>query len=235
MLRFQIYTETGLAFKYNKPVYKTQYPEFFVEYEQIFDTHTGKLITIQHAAHQLLTNDKNPFISVHLLKNTGQTGGKVKPQHEDSTRLPDLSLMNDTYFGAIHCDFHLDIKLDYTKSRIFQEMSSSELETLHHLCELERTQILQSLALAVLKIPCTGYLLSENRSNFIEYEGNILWFTLVPKKYHPYTFLKIKNAIKVSQYSLKTKYNLLTNFHAELIFGIQPSHLDQKAVTMLYS
>ena len=45
------------------------------------------------------------------------------------------------------------MKLDYTISRIFQEMSLSELETLHQLCELERTQILQSLALAVLKIP----------------------------------------------------------------------------------
>ena len=33
----------------------------------------------------------------------------------------------------------------------------SELETLHQLCELKRTQILQSLALAVLKIPNTPY------------------------------------------------------------------------------
>ena len=45
------------------------------------------------------------------------------------------------------------MKLDYTISRIFQEMSLSELETLHQLCESERTQILQSLALAVLKYP----------------------------------------------------------------------------------
>ena len=58
------------------------------------------------------------------------------------------------------------MKLDYTISRIFQEMSLAELETLHQLCELERTQILQSLALAVLKIPYAGYLLSGNRSNF---------------------------------------------------------------------
>ena len=50
-------------------------------------------------------------------------------------------------------------------------MSLSELETLHQLCELERTQILQSLALAVLKIPYAGYLLSGNRSNFLDYEG----------------------------------------------------------------
>ena len=37
------------------------------------------------------------------------------------------------------------MKLSYTISRFFQEISLSELETLHHLCELERTQILQSL------------------------------------------------------------------------------------------
>ena len=83
--------------------------------------------------------------------------------------------MNRTYFGAIHYDIHLDMKLDYTKSRIFEEMSFSEIETLHQLCELERTQIIQSLALAVLKIPYAGFLLSGNRSNFIDFEGNILW------------------------------------------------------------
>ena len=84
--------------------------------------------------------------------------------------------MNRTHFGAVHYDIHLDLKLDYTISRIVQEMLLSELETLHQLCELERTQILQSLALAVLKISYAGFLLSGNRSNFIDYEGNILWY-----------------------------------------------------------
>ena len=78
--------------------------------------------------------------------------------------------MNNTHFGAIHYDIHLDMKIDYTISRIFEEMSLTELETLHQLCELERTQILQSLALAVLKTPYAGHLLSGNRSNFIDYE-----------------------------------------------------------------
>ena len=68
------------------------------------------------------------------------------------------------------------MKLDYTISRVFQEMSLTELETLHQLCELERTQILQSLALAVFKIPYAGYLLSGNKSNFFDYEGNNLWY-----------------------------------------------------------
>ena len=34
-------------------------------------------------------------------------------------------------------------------------------------------------------------------------------FTLVPKKFNPYMFLKTKGAIKESQYSTKTMYTLL--------------------------
>ena len=90
----------------------------------------------------------------------------------------------------------LDMKLDYTISRIFQEMSLSELETLHQLCELERTQILQSLALAVLKIPYAGYLLSGNRSNFIDYEGNILWYYTCTKKVSPLYVFEDKRCYK---------------------------------------
>ena len=104
--------------------------------------------------------------------------------------------MNSTYFGTIHYDIHLDLKLDYTINRIFQEMSLSELETLHHLCELERTQILQSLAPAVLKIPYAGYLLSGNRSNFIDYEGNILWYYTCTKKVSPLNVFEDKRCYK---------------------------------------
>ena len=57
------------------------------------------------------------------------------------------------------------MKLDYRISRNSQEMSLSERETYRHLCELDCTQVLQSLVLAVLKIPYAGYLLSGNRSN----------------------------------------------------------------------
>ena len=59
----------------------------------------------------------------------------------------------DTIFGAIHHDTHFDMKIDYTISRTSQKTSLSELETLHHFCELDCMQIIQSLILAVLKIP----------------------------------------------------------------------------------
>ena len=127
---------------------------------------TGNLENIKDLLHQVSKNDKNSYIPVTFLKNAGTTGGKLRPQDKSSKRLQELSLMNNTYFGAIHYDIHLNMQLDYTKSRVFQEMTLSELETLHHLSELERTQILQSLALAVLKIPYAGYLLSGKKIFF---------------------------------------------------------------------
>ena len=184
LLRFQIYPETELACKYNKPIYKTQFSEILVEYENGFDMNTGHLIVNPMATSHSLT-DGNPYVSVNFQKNIGQIGGKLKPQNTESTRLQEQSLMNSPHFGAIYYDIHLNMKLDYTRSRIFQEMSLSELETLHQLCELERTRTLQSLALAVLKIPFAGYLLSRNRSNFIDNEGNILWYYTCTKKVLP--------------------------------------------------
>ena len=88
------------------------------------------------------------------------------------------------------------MKLDCTISRIFQEMSLTELETLHQLRKLERTQILQSLALAVLKITYAGYLLSGNRSNFFDYEGNILSYYTYTKKVQPLYVFEDKSCFK---------------------------------------
>ena len=178
LTRFQIYQETEFAFKYANPLYKTQYSEILVEYEQGFDMTTGKIKVNPHAT-AIYKNDGKPYTPVNFRKYNNHPGGKLTPIDTKSTRLQELSLMNTTYFGNIHYDIHLDMKLDYTFSRIFQEMSLSELETL---CELERIQILQSLALAVLKLPYAGYLLSKNRSNFLDYQGNFLWLYVFSDK-----------------------------------------------------
>ena len=181
LTRFQVYQETEFACKYCNPLYKTQYSEILDEYEKGFDMTTGK-IKFDPCATSHTINEGTSYVPVNFHESKGQPGGKLKPYYSKSTRLQELSLMNSTYFGNIHYDTHLDMKIDYRISKIFQEMSLSELETLHQLCELERTQTLQSIALAVLKIPNAGYLLSGNRSNFLDYEGNILWFYTCTKK-----------------------------------------------------
>ena len=59
--------------------------------------------------------------------------------------------------------------------------------------------------------------------------------TLVPKKYHLYTFLKIKDVTKESPYSTKLKYILLIHSQDEHIFRTQQYHVDQKTATTLYN
>ena len=65
LTRFQVYPETELACKYNKPIYKTQYSEFLVEYEKSFDMNTGHLIVDPMATPHSLT-DADPYVSLNF-------------------------------------------------------------------------------------------------------------------------------------------------------------------------
>ena len=106
MTRFQICPETELACKYNTPLYKTQNSEILVQYVKDFNMNTEKLIVIQHPTHHNSIRDENSYIPIRLLKKTGRTVGKLKPQDKSSTRLRELSFMNKIYFRAIHYDIH---------------------------------------------------------------------------------------------------------------------------------
>ena len=136
--------------------------------------------------------------------------------------------MNNTYFGNIHYETDLDKKLDYTISIIFQEMSLSELETLHQLCELERTHILQSLALAVLKIPYAGCLLSGNRSNFLDYEESILWFHTCTKKLSPLYVLEDKRCYKRILIFYKNKVRFVDTLSRRILGYRSPMWIRKK-------
>ena len=111
LTRFQIYQETEIACKYWNPLYKTQYSEILVEYEKSFDMTTGKIKFNPYATGHPL-NEGSSYIPVNFQKSNGQPGGKLKPHDSRSTRLQELSLMNNTYFGNIHYNIHLDMKLD---------------------------------------------------------------------------------------------------------------------------
>ena len=104
LTRFQIYQETEFACKYVNPLYKTQYSEILVEYEQGFVMTTGKIKVDPHATAKYKYDGK-PFTPVNFQKSIGQPGGKLTPIDRQSTRLQELSLMNRTYFGNIHYFF----------------------------------------------------------------------------------------------------------------------------------
>ena len=90
---------TELAYKYNKPLYKTQYSEILVEYEKGFNMNRGKLIKHSMATSYSIT-DESAYVPNQFLKNTERIVGKLKPQNKDSTQLQELSLKNNTNFVA---------------------------------------------------------------------------------------------------------------------------------------
>ena len=135
--------------------------------------------------------------------------------------------MNNTHFGAIHYDIHLDMKLDKTISRIFQEMSFTKLGTLHQLFELERTQFLQFFIKQYLKSLMRDIYCQETDQTFLTRKKCIMVLQIYQKS-HLYMFVKTINAIIKYQNSTKIKYILLIHSVADFIFGIQQSHVDQK-------
>ena len=71
-----------------------------------------------------------------------------------------------------------------------------------HQAELERYQGHFKLD---ERYPYAGYLLSGNRSNFLDYEGNILWFYNCTEKVSPLYVLKINVVTNESRYSIEKK------------------------------
>ena len=86
-----------------------------------FDMNTGKLIRHQMATSHS-TRDENSNVPVKFQKNTGRIGGKLRPQDTDSTRLQELSLMNNTHLGATHYDIDLDMKLEHNKLKFLRNV-----------------------------------------------------------------------------------------------------------------
>ena len=54
-------------------------------------------------------------------------------------------------------------------------MTLQELNTLHTICEIERSQLLTILAMSVQNPQFAGFLLTGNRSNFLYVEGSKAW------------------------------------------------------------
>ena len=66
-------------------------------------------------------------------------------------------------------------KIDFTIKHVFKFMTVQELNTLHTVCELERTQLLSILAMSVKKTQLAGFRSTGNRSNFLYVEGSTAW------------------------------------------------------------
>ena len=96
---------------------------------------------------------------------------------------PALNSSND--FDTIDYEAHINTKTDYSINHVFKTMSVAELNTLHTFCEVETTQLLTILAMFPKNPQLAGFLLTQNRSNFLYVEGSTAWLYDCPHHLSP--------------------------------------------------
>ena len=90
----------------------------------------------------------------------------------------------DNYLN-IDFEMNLGTKINYLffqSSRLLQAM---EIQLLKNQCEQERTQILTNLMLALEYPRLAGYMLTGNRSMFLQTDGSVAWLYHCPKVHSP--------------------------------------------------
>ena len=144
-----------------KIVYQTQYESLFIAYQNGFNMDTG--LQINPSANTGIIHSEPNLTYVKYAKN------------ENYPFAP----------GQIDYEAHLGTKLDYILFRSFYILRTVELALLTNQCELERSMILNTLMLSIEIPRLAGYILTRNRSMFLETNGNVAWLYHCPKFYSP--------------------------------------------------
>ena len=82
-------------------------------------------------------------------------------------------------------EMHLGMKIDYLFFQNSRLLQATEIQLLQNQCEQERTQILTNLMLALENPRLAGYMLTGNRSMFLEANGSLAWLYHCPKVHSP--------------------------------------------------
>ena len=86
---------------------------------------------------------------------------------------------------GIDYELHLGTKLDYKMYFNTKQLRHSEMTLLQNQYELERTQMLTILMLAMQNTGLAGYMLTGNRFMFLDTDGSVAWLYLCPKFLSP--------------------------------------------------
>ena len=158
--RFEIYPLAQTFCGKPEPLYSTQHDDIFNTYLDAFDMNNG-----QPRPHSII--DQNI------------SGRKQTDTSNHKYIFPALNVSKN--FATLDYDAHINTKFDFTINHVFKSMTVQELNTLHAVCELQRTQLLTILAMSVKNPQLAGFLLTGNRSNFLYVEGSTAWLYGCPQ------------------------------------------------------
>ena len=169
--RFEIFPENKMFCNKPTPLHLTQYPDLFITYKEGFNMQTGKPNPLQLPQTEQYNQLTTQLISGKLIHT------------QNKFLFPALNSSNK--FATIDYEAHINTKIDYSINHVFKSMSVAELNTLHTICEVERTQLLTILAMSVKNPQLAGFLLTQNRSNFLYIEGSTAWLYDCPHHLSP--------------------------------------------------
>ena len=168
--------------------FKRNFESLFVTYQGDFAMPVGELRTNEHAfnAYQF-SIDNSSQVSYSSLS---------------------FSASNDLWVGAqpwhtvgadeIDHELHLGTKLDFIMYFNAKQSRRYEIGLVRGQCELERTQMLTILMLAMLNTRLAVYMLTGNKSMFLDTDGSFAWLCHCPKVLSPLKVLdKCYNRIPV--------------------------------------
>ena len=126
--RFEIYPIAQTFCGKPEHIYSTQYNDIFVTYLNGFDMNNEQPKT-------------NSIIDQKISR---------KIQFDTSSqkyKIPALNISNN--LAGLDYDAQINTKIDFTINHVFISMTVQEINTLHTVCELERTQLLTISAMSV--------------------------------------------------------------------------------------
>ena len=121
--RFEIFPENKMFCDKPTPLYTTQ----FITYKEGFNMHTGKPNPLQLPQNEQYNQLTTQLISRKLIHT--------------QDKFPFFALNSSNNFATIDYEAHINTKIDSSINHVFKSMSVAELNTLHTICEVERTQL----------------------------------------------------------------------------------------------
>ena len=109
------------------PLYTTQKLDLFITYKEDFNMHTGKRNPLQLPGDEQYNKLTTKLVSGKLIHT------------QDKFLFQALNSFNN--FATIGYEHHINTKIDYLNNHVFKRMSGAEFNTLHTICEVERTQL----------------------------------------------------------------------------------------------
>ena len=153
----------------------TNYDSFYVAIiSGGFDLKSGRnLVKERNGVTQLLqytpTTENNGFAQLYA----------YDPKHTSHRTNDEDMYLNMDY------EMHMGTKLDYLFFQSSRLLQASEIQLLKNQCEQERTQILTILMLSLENPRLAGYMLTGNRSMFLETDSSLAWLYHCPLVHSP--------------------------------------------------